>query len=337
MKNKSTFGHKAAIVNPETLVGNEIKTLLAERGVAYTEMKLIDSTGEYEGALTEVAGEAAIVTEASEDAFEGLDVAFFCGDGAKNAQWIARREEDDFVAIDLSQPSAVGDEGVTAVAGVNLDAIGPDTSLVISADPVTIPIAVVLSALRKKFRVKLCIASVIEPASQFGQEGVDELFQQTIRTLNIQAIPKKVFERQLAFNLYPLATAGAHEAYVVSQIAQVLGSDVPVAVSITQGAVFHGHSLSIFVQLDGDANERSVADELREGDAIEVVDAEEEAYGTIDAAGGNDVLVGRVSAAGGVKGGFWIWTVVDNLRRSSALNAVLIAESIIERFGAPAN
>lgn len=337
MKNKSTFGHKVGIVNPETLVGNEIKTLLAERGVAYLEMKLIDSTGEFEGALTEVAGEAALVTEASAEAFEGLDLVFFTGDGVKNAPWIARRAADDFVAIDLSQPSAVGEEGVVAVAGVNLDSITQDTSLVISAHPVAVPVCLILEALRRKFGVNLCAASVIQPASEFGQEGIDELLQQTIQTLNIQAIPKKIFDRQLAFNLYPLATAAAQESYALAQIANVLGGAVPVALSVTQGTIFHGHSFSIFVQLAGDATEQSVAEALRRSDAIAVSDADEDPYGTIEAAGGDHVLVGRVAAAAGVKGGFWIWAVVDNLRRSSALNAVLIAEFIIERFGAPAN
>lgn len=325
-------GYRIAIVNPTTLVGNELKTILHDRGIPYAHIELIDTTGENAGALTEVDAEAAVVSSATEAEFEGLDIAFFCGAASHNEPWVTRGEG---FRIDLSQPTAAEGQGVAIVAGVNDDKIDPEL-VAISPHPVTIPIVLVLHQLQKAANVKLCAVSAIQPASEHGQAGVDELFQQTVNALNMHAIPKEIFDRQLAFNLYPAASSNVTEAYVATQVREILGARVPVSVSITQGTIFHGHSLSFFIQTDDEVDEERIAKVLGESSAIEVADAEE-TFATIDAAGRDQVLIGRIHRDAVIPGAFWIWAVVDNLRRSSALNAVLIAEAMLSRFGEKPN
>jgi aspartate-semialdehyde dehydrogenase len=163
-----------------------------------------------------------------------------------------------------------------------------------------------------------------------GQPGVDELFQQTVNALNLQSIPKEVFDRQLAFNLYPAPGAGTVEAWAGAQLRSILSAPLPVALSMTQGTIFHGHSFSIFILADGNITAAELRQSLtgREGLALG-----EDDVSTLDAAGKDEVQIGRVAADPQVPGGFWIWAVADNLRRSSALNAVLIAEAMIAGAG----
>src|SRR6185295_19153279 len=159
---------------PLTLVGNEIKTILRERAFPFAKIALLDSTGKDAGALTEVANEAAVVAPLSQEELDDLDVVFFCGPPAANHDWIERHGTDNFIAIDLSQPTA-SEDGKLAVAGINLEEIGGDAEVLVSPHPVAIPIALILHQIGTLSPVELCTATVVQPASAFEQEGIEEL------------------------------------------------------------------------------------------------------------------------------------------------------------------
>jgi aspartate-semialdehyde dehydrogenase len=176
---KSTAGYRLGIVNPLTLVGNEVKTILRERAFPFAKVALLDASGKAAGALTEMNDEPAVVTPVTQHELEDLDLVFFCGNAARNREWIERHEQDDFIAVDLSQPTAT-DDGRLAIAGVNLHEIGDGDGVLVSPHPVTIPIALILHQIERVSPIETCTATVIQPASEFEQEGVEELAQQTI-------------------------------------------------------------------------------------------------------------------------------------------------------------
>jgi len=325
LKPKSPSGYRLGIVNPLTLVGNEIKTILRERSFPFERVVLLDSTGKNAGALTEIADEAAVVAAASDDELEDCDVVFFCGPPGTNREWIERHQEDAFIAIDLSQPSA-SQSGRLAVAGVNLDDIDENERLLVSPHPVAIPIALLLHQIETLTRIEMCAATVVQPASEFEQIGVEELAQQTISVLNVRAMPKDVFDRQLAFNLYPAPER--NEEFIVDEVHQLIDADTELSLLVTQGTIFHGHTFSLFLKTRDPLNAIDISNRLRDNNAIALPDVDE-TFGTIDAAGKDQVLVAEVRADPAIRGGFWVWAVCDNLRRSSALNAVLIAERLL--------
>lgn len=326
---KHPAGYRLAIINPLTLVGKEITTILRERAFPFDRVVLLDTTGQAAGALTEVGNEAAVVTAASAVELADVDLAFFCGPAAGNREWVDG--EHDYIAVDLSQPTTAED-GKLAIAGINLDSLDASDRKLVSPHPIAIPIALILHEIEKVAKVELCAATVVQPASELDQPGVEELAAQTISVLSVHSVPKEVFDRQLAFNLYP---APEHrEAFVVSQIRAVTDVRVPVALSITQGTIFHSHTFSLFLKLGGDADAAKLESALKQHPAIAFAEGDQE-LGTIDAAGKDEVLIAEVRADDAVPGGFWIWAVCDNLRRSSALNAVLVAEKVL--FGTGTN
>src|ERR1043165_6846652 len=324
---KNAAGYRVGIVNPLTLVGTEIQTILRERSFPLVKTVLL-ATGESAGALTEADGEPAYVQAVSDDELEDLDLVFFCGRAEENREWLQRAAEDKFIAVDLSQPTTVED-GRLAVAGVNLEQLDGSERVVVSPHPVAIPIALVLHQIARLARVELCTATVVQPASEYEQ-GVEELAQQTISVLNIQSVPKAVFDRQLAFNLYPALEH--NEELVVSQIRALIDVRTQVALLITQGTIFHGHTFSLFVKTDEELDVRDIEASLRANAAIALPEGDEQ-FGTIEAAGKDEVLVAEVRRDPTINGGFWVWAVCDNLRRSSALNAVLIAEKVLFASG----
>ena len=319
---KHERGYRLGIVNPLTLVGNEVKIILRERSFPAARVVLLDSTGAAAGALTEVDDEPAVVVAASDDELEDLDLVFFCGPAPGNREWLDRAADDAFYAVDLSQPSTLEDARL-AVAGVNLDELGGNDRVVVSPHPIAIPIALILHQIEQLGRVEICAATVVQPASEFDQAGVEELAQQTIGVLNMQGQPREVFDRQLAFNLYP-APMG-NEEFIVAQIRALVDPETQLALLVTQGTIFHGHTFSLFIKTEEAMEVERIREALRRNAAL-VVAADDDQFGTIDAAGKDEVLIAQVRADAG---GFWVWAVCDNLRRSSALNAVLAAEKLL--------
>jgi aspartate-semialdehyde dehydrogenase len=327
---KSSAGYRLGIVNPLTLVGNEIKSILRERAFPYAKLALLDSIGEAAGSLTEVDEQPAVVAPIAQEGLDDLDVVFFCGSASANQQWIARQAEDDFIAIDLSQPT-LSEDGKLAIAGVNLEAIGPGDDLLVSPHPIVIPIALILHQIATLSPIESCTATVVQPASEFDQRGIEELAKQTVSVLNIESMPKEIFDRQLAFNLYPAAEH--NEEMIVSQVRALTDPRAELALLVTQGTVFHSHTFSLFVKTREPLERDRIVDALQANPAIVMQEGDQQ-FGTIDAAGKDEVLVAEVRSDASIRGGFWVWAVCDNLRRSSALNAVLVAEKAL--FGAGA-
>ena len=325
---KHAAGYRVGIVNPLTLVGTEIQTILRERSFPLAKTVLL-ATGESVGTLTEADGEPVYVQPVSDDELEDLDLVFFCGRAEENREWLQRADDDKFIAVDLTQPTTAED-GRLAVAGANLDQLDGSERVVVSPHPVAIPIALVLHQIARLAKVELCTATVVQPASEYEQVGVEELAQQTISVLNVHSVTKEVFDRQLAFNLYPALEH--NEEFIVSQIRALIDVRSQVALLITQGTIFHGHTFSLFVKTDEELEVRDVEESLRANAAIALPEGDEQ-FGTIDAAGKDEVLVAEVRRDPTINGGFWVWAVCDNLRRSSALNAVLIAEKVLFASG----
>jgi aspartate-semialdehyde dehydrogenase len=331
---KSSAGYRLGIVNPLTLVGNEIKSILRERAFPYAKLALLDAIGEAAGALTEIDQQAAVVAPIAQEGLDDLDLVFFCGPAAANHEWIARHAEDDFIAVDLSQPT-MSEDGKLAVAGVNLETIGAGDELLVSPHPIGIPIALILHQIATLSPIESCTATVVQPASEFDQKGIEELVQQTMSVLNIQSVPHDVFDRQLAFNLYPAAEH--NEELIVTQVRTLTATptnrDTELAMLVTQGTIFHSHTFSLFVKTRQPLETARIVEALQANPAIVMQEGDQQ-FGTIDAAGKDEVLIAEVRPDASIRGGFWVWAVCDNLRRSSALNAVLVAEKAL--FGAGA-
>jgi aspartate-semialdehyde dehydrogenase len=139
-------------------------------------------------------------------------------------------------------------------------------------------------------------------------------------------VPKSIFDRQLAFNLYPALEH--NEEFIVSQIRAVTDPRTQVALLITQGTIFHGHTFSLFLKTKEEVETARLIDALKSNPALVFPEGDQQ-FGTIDAAGKDEVLIAELRPDPTIRGGFWVWAVCDNLRRSSALNAVLAAEKVL--------
>lgn len=322
-------GYRVGVFGALTLHGKELVGILRDRIFPVASLALLTDDEEEAGTLAEGVLEPAFLRMASREVLEGLDMIFFCGDPETAARWIPLRDELSFTAIDLTQPSAFSNEVEARVAGIGSGEL-PTGDLVVSAHPVAAMICLILEPLLRHSTIEFFTASVILPASELGQEGIDELFQQTLAVLNAEGPPRQVFEQQAAFNIYTPRDAFELEDYIVGQIRQIIGSELRGSVLVQQGSTFHSHSLALHVRLARAVDPAEIQEAL-EGSVSLVAADPDTLPGLTDAGGLDAVLIVRVGLDREDARSLWIQAASDNLRRSSVLNAVMLVEELVGR------
>lgn len=317
---------RLALLSPTTLLGRELIEKLDERPDLWQDVALLSLADDEIGALTDAAGGAAVVARAEPAAIAAADVLFVCGASASYRELLTHRSpESTVVQLD---PQADEPEAVPVVAGVNVDQALPGRELA-SPHPGVALLAHLLQPLLAD-GVSEAVATLVQPASLYDRAGLDELFAQAGRLVSLQGQePSELFGRQLAFNLYPARRRPAALAARARQVLGVADADLPLAVHLLQGPIFHGFSALLHVHLRREATADEVRQRLAASPLIELSqpDAEgEDLLGPIDVAAKDEVVVGAVERD--PDGGTWIWAVMDNLTRGGASNAVAILEQV---------
>ena len=194
--------------------------------------------------------------------------------------------------------------------------------------PAALMLAVVLSRLQARFGVASLAATLLEPASQAGSAGVDELHQQTVGLLSFQEVPKQVYGTQVAFNVQgslgeeatvDLADARAR---IRADISRLLGGEFAGSISLNllQAPVLHGYVVSAYVRLGSTASVDQVRSALQGG----ILVADEELAPSNQAATESGNLIVRVESVDERSQAHWLTMAADNLR-IAARNAVEVA------------
>ncbi|MCB1056314.1 MAG: hypothetical protein KDD11_12505, partial [Acidobacteria bacterium] len=258
------------------------------------------------------------------EAFDGVDLVFFCGPLADNRRALDALPEG--VAAVLLCPDASPADAPPVVAGINLARTAGERR-VLSPHPGAVMAALLLHPL-VDLGLEDAVVTLIQPASMHDQAGIDELFDQTRRILAFADPPdNEIFRRQLAFNLLPARRPVAHLAPVV---ASLLGGTARVAVEALQGGFFHGTAASVYLRFTTDPGAEAIREALADAPHLAAAD-EEELLGPIDSAARDEVLVGEVRSGDAASGGYWLWGVMDNLTRGGAVNALAVARELLGR------
>jgi aspartate-semialdehyde dehydrogenase len=315
-----------------SLLAQEIRGRLEAAGFPVDVMRLYD-TGEHEGALTEFAGEAMVVTAPDEDIADETDLAFVCGEddprSALYLDWVGRGRG---VAVDLVGATRRRAEVPVVNCDVNPEAIRPGGRLVAAPHPLAHPLGTLLHRVRIAFPLREASATILRPVSDHGEAGIQELQRQTVELLSFREIPKETFGRQVAFNIVPLAVLGEAdlEARAADDVRRVLAAPgLPLALRVLQAPTFYGHGYSLHVLVEGAPSAGEVASAL-ELPGVVSISGEDGPRTPVDLADEAGIWVAGVTPDPGRPGGFWIWAVTDAVRSGAAANAARIASRLVE-------
>lgn len=326
--------YRVALIGGDTLLGREIEDVLKERtpGALMTPF-----AATAEGSFTTQEDETVYIKPLSPETIKEQDAIILAGsgDGAQKAQALAAESKHPPVLIDCTgyleqQPKA---QLVLPMLG---ETDTGATRLFVLAHPAAAAATTVLVRLARKAHIRQTIIHVFEPASELGKRGINELHQQTTSLLAFKPLEKKVFDTQLSFNM--LAQYGEEavrklagsEQRIIRHTASLLDkyghAAIPMpSVRLVQAPVFHGYSLSIWVELETAMTATTIAETLASAQ-IDVRGEGEEAPTSIGAIGQSGIMAGDIRIDENNPKAAWIWVVGDNLRLLADGVADLLAE-----------
>lgn len=281
-------------------------------------------TEEYAGLLQEFAGEIQITQVISPEAFEDIDIAFFtCGPEIMQA-YVASGAKFPDLTIDLTQ---AGLNGTVYLHGISDPRLLRTQGYFVNPHAAAIVIGKILSHLHNTFVVESAAVTMLEPASERGNAGVDELQEQTVSLLNFQQLENKVFSGQLAFNILPEPEASARsERRIMDQLDAIFGKTFPKpALCAVQVPVFHSHAFSIFINVSTSAEELSAHFAQSPTFEASVLPRDPSPVSVV---GSDKIHIGRLRSTGSSPRCHALWAVADNLR-IAASNAIQTAEHIM--------
>ena len=325
---------RVAIVGASSLRGKELNRLLEERSFPADDVRLIDD--EAVGKLAEAGGEATFIHALEEDSFERARFVFFAGDADFTARVWPAAHKAGATVIDLSAALA----GVpTAVAWIPaLDAVLPPPrpaagKLFVSPDAAAM-LACTVAAGLAHLDVTRMVLVFLQPVSERGQAGIDELESQTANLLSFQSAPQELYDAQVAFNLLPRFGAASRERLgdvrvaLAQQVERYLAGRAPVpAIQLIQAPVFYSSAFSGFVEFGVRPSAEDVHAALARA-GVRISTKEEPPLSNISIAGETHLALAPVEPDPLLPKGFWLWGAADNLRASAA-NAVTIAERLL--------
>lgn len=326
---------RAVIAGAGSALGKELAEQINNAPVATWDLALLDEGAG--GQITAAGDEALVVSALEPGSFAGADIVFFAGDAAQTRTWWKIAQAAGANVVDLS--GALDDEPGVPVRAPSLRPMPPDLSTVavVAAHPAAVLLARVLTPLQRSWGGMRAAATVLEPASQSGQAGMDELHQQTVALLSFQSLPTESFGAQVAFTARE--TFGAGSPWVlaarerrIQQHLEELFAEVPAcAVQLVHAPVFHGYAASVWVDTGGPYEANALHQALR-SPGLQVVsgDGDGDGVSNLSASGQPDVLV-RVRVDEGRSDGFWLWLAADNLVLAAQTAMACAAELLAAR------
>ena len=334
------MGYKVAVVGATGNVGREILDILAERAFPADEVVAIASRRSL-GA--EVAwGERTLKVKALEHYdFSDIDICLMSAGSAISKQWAPKIAAQAAVVIDNSSCWRYEADVPLVVPEVNADAVAGFRKRGIIANPncSTAQLVVALKPLHDKARIKRAVIATYQSVSGAGREAMDELFSQTRAIYVTDPIEPKKFPKRIAFNLIPHIDVFMEDGFtkeewkMAVETKKILDPKIRVVATCVRVPVFVGHSEVVNLEFEEPISVDEAWALLRSAPGCLVID-KREAGGYVtpyESVGEDATYISRVREDPTVENGLVMWVVSDNLRKGAALNAVQIAECLINR------
>ena len=323
-----------ALFDSSTLIGKGVKSHLADRRFPVGEVRLFDTVAVEEGGnLSEFAGEPLLAIRPDPEEMERVDLAFFCGRAGSGREYLKWAHRGGFVAIDLTLAANPLEDVPLVNASVNPEAANHHEGILASPHPVAQFLSTLFAPISRRLPLAESVSLVLQPASEMGEQGIEELYRQTVGLLTFTAVPKDLFGRVLAFNLIPASLAPGEGAggdeQIAREVARILGKPAfPHALKILMAPVFHCHAFVTRIRVREKVTPGDVRKALAEEPSIRLRDGSGGAT-PAELAGEEKIVLGEIQTDPSAPGSFWIWGITDNLATGASLNAVRVAEGLL--------
>jgi len=331
---------KVAVVGATGNVGREMLDVLAERRFPVSEAVALASS---RSIGTEVSfGDRTLKCRQLETYdFRDVDICLMSAGGTISKEWSPRIAAQGCVVIDNSSAWRYDSDVPLIVPEVNAEAVRGFRKRNIIANPncSTAQLVVALKPLHDVAKIKRVVVSTYQSVSGAGKEAMDELFAQTRAVFVSDPVESKKFPKRIAFNVIPHIDAFMEDGFtkeewkMMAETKKILDPKIKLVATCVRVPVFIGHAEAVSVEFQDPITADEAREILREAPGVLVVDKRESGGYTTphEAAGEDATYVSRIREDPTVENGLVFWCVADNLRKGAALNAVQIAELLVNR------
>jgi aspartate-semialdehyde dehydrogenase len=319
---------KIAVVGASTLEGTRVREALE---AARVPSKKVDLFGRSDGEVlvSEYAGEARMIQAPEVAEIASYAAVLVCERGDSTLQ-LAEGLRPEQTVIDMvgGLPDKVGARLLNPQTGSDEDLAGfyavPHSLALVLSD--------LLSPIERGPGVEQCVAVVVRPAVDYGEAGVEELREQTVRLLNFVELPVATFGRQLAFNIVPESglscSVPGFEQEIARQVGALLGWDRDrLALRLLAAPLFYGHAMELHLRTPNGAGLDDLRRALSDGGLEPGVESGPLVSTPMEVADERTIRLGELSADG--LGGFWLWAVAGGSNSRAAEFAVDLATRVI--------
>ena len=334
-------GYRVGVVGATGAVGSTILEVLDERDfparevVAYASERSAGREIPFNGTMLECRRLAA-------DSIGGLDIVLSSAGGSVSSEWAPQLVDAGAVVVDNTSFFRMHEDVPLVIPEINPDAAGSHSGIVANPNCSTMQLVVALAPIHRAVGIDRIVVSTYQSVSGTGQSAVEELREQSRAILDGTEAAANVYPHQIAFNALPQVEVfkegddyTTEERKVMAETRKILdvGDELGISATCVRVPVFTGHSQSVNLETPEDLSPEDCRELLSSAPGVAVVDhpAEGGYPMAIDAAGRDEVLVGRIRRDPSRERCLNLWIVGDNLRKGAATNAVQIAELLDER------
>jgi aspartate-semialdehyde dehydrogenase len=334
------MGFKVAVAGATGNVGRQMLDILAERQFPADEVVALASP---RSIGTECSyGDKVLKAKVLEHFdFSDTDICLMSAGGSVSKEWSPKIAAKGAVVIDNSSAWRYDSDVPLIVPEVNAAAVAGFRKRGIIANPncSTAQLVVALKPLHDKAKIKRVVVSTYQSVSGAGKDAMDELDRQTKAIYSLQDVETKQFPKRIAFNVIPQIDTFMEDGFtreewkMVAETKKILDPKIKLVATCVRVPVFIGHSEAVTIEFENPISAEEAQDILRNAPGCIVIDKREPGgYVTPHEAAGEDATyISRIREDATVENGLVLWCVSDNLRKGAALNAIQIAEVLINR------
>ena len=338
------MGYKVAVVGATGNVGREILAIIAERQFPADEVHAIASRRSM-GVEVSFGDRTLKCKDLEQFDFSKMDFCIMSAGSAVSKEWSPRIGAKGCLVIDNSSCWRYDGEVPLVVPEVNAHVLGEymaranRRNIIANPNCSTAQLVVALKPLHDVARIRRVVVATYQSVSGAGKEGLDELWNQTKGIFVTDSPTPKKFSKQIAFNVIPhidvfMDSGDTKEEWkMMVETKKILDPKIKLTATCVRVPVFVGHSEAVNIEFESPISAEEAREILREAPGCMVVDKREEGgYVTpVECVGDYATFISRIRDDATIENGLNLWIVSDNLRKGAALNAVQIAESVINR------
>ena len=320
-------------------VGNEFRKILLQRNFPIDKIKFLDLTDV--GTQVKFGDRMVTVEAPADDSFKGYDIALFSAGADVSLKIAKQAAASGCIVIDNSSAWRMDPEIPLVVPEVNPHDVEWHKGIIANPNCSTIQMLLPLKLIHDKAKIKRVVVSTYQAVSGTGIKAIEECRNQAIEVAQGKPVSKAgVYPHQIAFNALPQIDDFTENGYtkeemkMLNETRKIMGDNsIRLTATTVRIPVIYGHSESVNIETEKKITAAEVKELLKGKPGITVVDdpSKKQYPMPIDAAGHDDVFVGRIRNDESIDNGINMWIVSDNIRKGAALNTIQIAELLIEK------